>query len=79
MPQISPECIECECMQTTAAASSSTAVVQETLYTTLAEWTEGTRPGSTEWIQALRAHAHPPTGWAAEWINLPKPKPKPTP
>ena len=37
---------------------------------TLTEWTEGTVPGSREWIQALRAHAQPPTGWVAEWTNL---------
>ena len=44
----------------------------------LAKWTEGTAPGSNEWIAALRGHAQP-TGWAAEWINVPKPKPKPKP
>ena len=32
--------------------------------------TEGTVPGSREWIKALRAHAHPPTGWSAAWTDL---------
>ena len=54
---------------TTTATSSSTAVVEKML-TTLAEWTEGTRPGSAEWIQALRAKATLPTGYAAEWMRL---------
>ena len=36
----------------------------------LTKWTEGTVPGSHEWIEALRAHAHPPTGWSAAWTNL---------
>ena len=41
----------------------------------LAKWTEGTTPGSKEWVAALKAHAQP-TGWAAEWTELP-PKPLP--
>ena len=36
----------------------------------LMEWTEGTRPGSLEWIQALREHAQPLTGWEADWTKL---------
>ena len=45
-------------------------VCERQVSATLTKWTEGTVPGSREWIQALRAHAHPPTGWAAEWTNM---------
>ena len=36
----------------------------------LMNWTERTVPGSREWIKALRAHAHPHTGWSVAWTDL---------